>query len=209
MTLARYREWLTCSSLRARLTREIVHLLAASPRSHSELGELLPSTLSGDQTEIDAVLRDVAAYTPPRGLDDAGAYALAPGAWRSFDPFFHRYAPSELDAALQNATRAWCAARKSTADETARRVASSRRASTAAASAASVRRRDEVPTTRVDGGVLSRLRVRAGAVGGRLRSPGRRALRHGARRARPRRGRRRRVGAPTHPRVRLRLDIGP
>ena len=66
------------------------------------------------------MLRDVAAYTPPRGLDDAGAYALAPGAWRSFDPFFHRYAPSELDAALQNATRAWCAARKSTADETAR-----------------------------------------------------------------------------------------
>ena len=111
-TLARYREWLTPSTLRDRLTREIAHLLAASPRSHSELGELLPSTLSAEQTEIDAVLRDVAAYTPPRGLDDAGAYALAPAAWGSFDPFFHRYTPAELDAALQNATRAWCAARR-------------------------------------------------------------------------------------------------
>ena len=42
VTLARYREWLTCSSLRARLTREIVHLLAASPRSHSELRRTPP-----------------------------------------------------------------------------------------------------------------------------------------------------------------------
>jgi hypothetical protein len=92
-----------CSLYRYGVRYELVHCLAVSPHTHSELSELLPANLASEQADVDKVLHEVAVYEPPRTLDDKGKYRLKDEMWGEFDGFFHRYTPVELEHAMQNA----------------------------------------------------------------------------------------------------------
>lgn len=87
--------------------QDLIHTLAESPQTYSELAQLLHSASTSENTLgiLNDTLKEVAEFRPPQGTEP-GLFSLRKDRWAEFNPFFHRMSKAALARATGNAIAA-------------------------------------------------------------------------------------------------------